>query len=66
MNNLHLDEEFPDQVDQGNVYLAKFLLKNGKKVDYADNHGRTQLMRACESGRIEIVKLLLDNGQKFD
>jgi len=46
---------------RGTAPVVKALLKSGVDVNHQDINGDTQLMLACEKGKFEIVKLLLDD-----
>jgi ankyrin repeat protein len=45
----------------GNVELVALLLAHGD-VNALDDRGRTALMRACQAGHPEVVRLLLEKG----
>ena len=42
--------------------VVTFLLEKGCRLDLRDSTGRTALDTACESGHLEIAKLLIDKG----
>jgi hypothetical protein len=46
----------------GQVEAARYLIKNGARVDLADTWGNTPLHSAAENGHPEIVRLLLEAG----
>jgi ankyrin repeat protein len=46
----------------GNTAEVQRFLKEGANVNAKDNHGQTALILAVELGRLEVVKLLLDEG----
>lgn len=46
--------------------IAKYLIEHGADVHNTDKHGRTVLNTATSYNRIEIVKLLLENGAVVD
>ena len=47
-------------VSHGRQEMVRALLDCGANVNVQDDEGSTALMCACEHGRVEIVKLLLE------
>ena len=58
--------------DSDHIDLIKFLLKKGIEIDAIApktrimSESRTALMRACAAGKLENVKLLVENGAEID
>ena len=42
--------------------MVQLLLQNGSNVNLRDSDGDTPLLLASRSGQIDMVRLLLDNG----
>jgi ankyrin repeat protein len=49
-------------IEQGKLTEVEGLLKNRANVNAPGSCGRTPLYMACDSGRVDVVKLLLDKG----
>lgn len=52
--------------NEGFVNLVEILLKSNAKLDPVANNGRTPLHVSCVRGKLEIVKLLIENGAQID
>ena len=52
--------------ERGTNDAARMLLREGAKVDEANNLGWTPLHIACKYGRVASARLLLDNGAEVD
>tara|TARA_B100000459_G_scaffold76497_1_gene42545 strand:- start:100 stop:3240 length:3141 start_codon:yes stop_codon:yes gene_type:complete len=52
--------------ERGTNDAARMLLREGAKVDEANNLGWTALHVACKYGRVDSARLLLDNGAEVD
>ena len=52
--------------ERGTNDAARMLLREGAKVDEANNLGWTALHVACKYGRVDSAQLLLDNGAEVD
>jgi ankyrin repeat protein len=50
------------RVKKGRIYHVKKCLFRGADVDARNSEGETVLMRACDLGHIDIVRLLIDRG----
>ena len=46
--------------------LAGYLVEQGAEVNAKDNAGETTLMKAAVSGRLSVVRYLLDKGASVD
>ncbi len=71
MNAAGMDEqirfkELVQAIADGNEAKIKAAFDEGFKVNAKDYLGRTLLMFAAESGRTNIVKMLIDSGAKLD
>lgn len=53
-------------IDNENKEMAHLLIKHGVDVNAADKQGETSLSYAAKTGRIEMVKMLLENGVDLD
>ena len=51
---------------KGNVELAVFLIRHNADVNSANDLGTTPLMYAILSQKIDLIKLLLENGAEKD
>ena len=52
--------------DNGNLDIAKMLIKNGANIDAIDNKGERPIFIAVKANNFEMVKLLIDNGANLD
>jgi hypothetical protein len=66
IDSLSVNPKLIDAIDKGNVVLVKEMLDHGASANSCDKSkdedGMTALSSAAFSGRIDIVKLLLDRG----
>ena len=46
----------------GNLDIAKMLVKNGADINRADMYGETALLVAIERGHLDVARLLMDHG----
>ena len=46
----------------GNLDIAKMLVKNGADINRADIYGETALLVAIERGHLDVARLLMDHG----
>lgn len=47
-----------------NLEILKFLIAKGADINYADNRGKTALVKASREGFTDVVKLLITRGAK--
>lgn len=62
------EKELSDACDRGVYDVVCYLLETvpGLDVNYQDDYGITPLMRACSSGRLDIVRRLVEAGANVD
>jgi len=59
-------EMLPLAAEMGQERVMRILLKEGAKLEFKDNFGRTPLSLAAGKGHGEVVRLLLEKGAKLE
>lgn len=60
---LEIVKRFHDAARYGVVNVVVDMLRDGVPVDRCDEHSRTALFMAAYYNRIDVAKVLLENGQ---
>ena len=56
---MNAQQQLYDACRQGNLEIARQLLKHGASINQAKDDGATPLYIACQNGHLEIARLLL-------